>query len=175
MGIDSPCELKLLHVVEACAPLRLLTSVGVAMIPYYHFVAGKVAGVQCFISRTGYTGEDGFELYARAAETEALWQALVGSGRAEPCGLGARDALRLEAGYPLYGSDIDAAVTPYEAGLGWVVKLDKGADFTGLAALKRQKLDGVKARPVGLSLVEPQGLAPHGSAGYLGATQRAGV
>src|SRR3989441_3486402 len=67
--------------------------------------------------------------------------ALVGAGRAEPCGLGARDTLRLEAGYPLYGSDIDATVTPYEAGLGWIVKLEKGAAFTGLAALKRQRLE----------------------------------
>src|SRR2546421_4845224 len=171
MGIDSPCELKLLHVVEACAPLRLLTSVGVAMIPYYHFVAGKVAGVQCFISRTGYTGEDGFELYARAAETEALWQALVGSGRAEPCGLGARDTLRLEAGDPLYGSDIDAGRTPHQAGLGWIVKLDKGADFTGLAALKRQKLDGVRRRLVGFTVVEPKVVARHGYGVYLDGTQ----
>src|ERR1051326_2005516 len=88
--------------------LAPLTPVGVAMIPYYHFAQGKVAGVQCFISRTGYTGEDGFELYARAADTETLWHALVGTGRAEPCGLGARDTLRLEAGYPLYGSGIGA-------------------------------------------------------------------
>src|SRR5213079_2680672 len=120
--------------------LAPLTPVGVAMIPYYHFAQGKVASVQCFISRTGYTGEDGFELYARAADTETLWHALVGAGRAEPCGLGARDTLRREAGYPLYGSDIDAGVTPYEAGLGWIVKLEKGAAFTGLAALKQQKL-----------------------------------
>src|SRR4029077_7182702 len=80
--------------------LSSLTSVGVAMIPYYHFAQGKVAGVQCFISRTGYTGEDVFELYARAADSETLWHALVGAGRAEPCGLGARDTLRLEAGDP---------------------------------------------------------------------------
>src|SRR5207247_17934 len=82
------------------------------------------------------------------ADAEGLWLALVGAGRAEPCGLGARDTLRLEAGYPLYGSDIDAGVTPYEAGLGWIVKLEKGADFTGLAALKQQKLAGVKRRLV---------------------------
>ncbi len=74
------------------------------------------------VSRTGYTGEDGFELYCRAGDLETLWHALVGAGRAEPCGLGARDTLRLEAGYPLYGNDIDDTVTPYEAGLGWIVK-----------------------------------------------------
>jgi len=151
--------------------LSSLTSVGVAMIPYYHFAQGKVAGVQCFISRTGYTGEDGFELYARAADSETLWHALVGAGRAEPCGLGARDTLRLEAGYPLYGSDIDATVTPYEAGLGWIVKLDKGAEFTGLAALKRQKLEGVKRRLVGFKLLEPKIVARHGYPVYLDGTQ----
>src|SRR2546423_7717401 len=151
--------------------LAQLTAVGVAMIPYYHFVQGLVAGVQCFISRTGYTGEDGFELYARAADTEALWHALVGVGRAEPCGLGARDTLRLEAGYPLYGSDIDAGVTPYEAGLGWIVKLDKGVDFTGLPALKRQKLEGVKRRLVGFKLFEAKVVARHGYGVYLDGTQ----
>jgi aminomethyltransferase len=144
---------------ELLAPL---TPAGVALLPYYHFIEAKVAGVQCFISRTGYTGEDGFELYCRAADTEQLWHALVGAGRAEPCGLGARDTLRLEAGYPLYGSDIDDTTTPYEAGLGWIVKLDKGADFTGLAALKRQKLEGVERRLVGFKLSEPRTVARHG-------------
>ena len=153
------------------ALLGPLTPIGVAMIPYYHFASGRVAGVQCFISRTGYTGEDGFELYCRAADLEILWHALVGAGRAEPCGLGARDTLRLEAGYPLYGSDIDATVTPYEAGLGWIVKLDKGADFTGLAALKRQKLEGVKRRLVGFKVGEPNVVARHGYGVYVDGTQ----
>src|SRR6185503_15915242 len=87
--------------------LARMTTLGVAMIPYYEFADGKVADVQCFVSRTGYTGEDGFELYCRAQDAETLWHALVGAGRAEPCGLGARDTLRLEAGLPLYGNDID--------------------------------------------------------------------
>jgi len=108
--------------------LAPLTPVGVAMIPYYHFAQGKVAGVQCFISRTGYTGEDGFELYARAADTETLWHALVGVGRAEPCGLGARDTLRLEACYPLHGNDISETTDPISAGLGWTCAL--GKEFT---------------------------------------------
>src|SRR3989475_1406779 len=161
-----------------------LTPVGVAMIPYYHFAEGKVAGVQCFISRTGYTGEDGFELYCRASDTETLWHALVGAGRGEPCGLGARDTLRLEAGYPLYRSAIAAGVTPYEAGLGWIVKLEKGADFTGLAALKQQKLGGVKRRLVGFKVTEPKGVArdgygvdpggPAGGAGRSGGAAAAG-
>src|SRR5438034_10655017 len=139
-----------------------LTPRGVAMIPYYQFAPGKVAEVECFLSRTGYTGEDGFELYCRGADLERLWHALVGPGRAEPCGLGARDTLRLEAGYPLYGSDIDATVTPYEAGLGWIVKLEKGAAFTGLAALKRQRLEGVPRRLVGFRVSEPKTVARHG-------------
>ena len=151
--------------------LAQLTPVGVAMIPYYHFAEGKVAGVQCFISRTGYTGEDGFELYCRAGDLEALWHALVGAGRAEPCGLGARDTLRLEAGYPLYGSDIDDTVTPYEAGLGWIVKLEKGADFTGLPALKRQKLEGTTRRLVGFKVTEPKVVARHGYDVYVDGTR----
>src|SRR5881296_1929318 len=152
---------------RAEALIAPLTSLGVAMIPYYHFAPGTVAGVECFLSRTGYTGEDGFELYCRSADLERLWQALVGPGRGEPCGLGARDTLRLEAGYPLYGNDIDDTVTPYEAGLGWIVKLEKGADFTGLAALKRQKLAGVKRRLVGFKVTEPKVVARHGYGVYL--------
>jgi aminomethyltransferase len=150
--------------------LAPLTPLGVAMVPYYHFVQGKVAGVQCFVSRTGYTGEDGFELYCRAGALETLWHALVGAGRAEPCGRGARATQRLEAGYPLYGSDIDDTVTPYEAGLGWIVKLDKGVDFTGLAALKRQKLDGVTRRLVGFKVTQPKLVARHGYGVYLDGT-----
>src|SRR3990172_7675293 len=149
------------------ALLAPLTPIGIAMIPYYHFTQGQVAGVQCFVSRTGYTGEDGFELYCRARDLEKLWHAILATRGAEPCGLAARDTLRLEAGYPLYGSDIDDTVTPYEAGLAWIVKLDKGADFTGLAALKRQKLEGVKRRLVGFKVTEPRAVARHGYAVYL--------
>src|SRR5438093_10848541 len=112
------------------ALLAPLTPVGVAMIPYYHFAEGKVAGEESFIARTGYTGEDGFELYCRGADLEELWHALVGAGRAEPGGLGARDTLRLEAGLPLYGNDIDDTTTPYEAGLAFIVTVDKGSPFT---------------------------------------------
>src|SRR6059058_867864 len=152
---------------EAETLVAPLTPVGVAMIPYYHFAEGKVAGAQCFISRTGYTGEDGFELYCRAADAETLWHALVGPGRAEPCGLGARDTLRLEAGLPLYGNDIDDTVTPYEAGLSFIVKLDKGAPFTGEAALKKQKLEGVTRRLVGFTVSEPKVVGRHGMDVYV--------
>src|SRR5437667_2632133 len=156
---------------KAEALLAPLTPVGITMIPYYHFAEGKVAGVQCFISRTGYTGEDGFELYCRAADVEKLWHALVGAGRAEPVGLGARDTLRLEAGLPLYGNDIDDTTTPYEAGLAFIVKLDKGSPFTGQEALKRQKLEGVKRRLVGFKMSEPKSVARHGYPVFVDGTQ----
>jgi aminomethyltransferase len=156
---------------KAEALLGQLTNLGVAMIPYYHFAQGKVAGVQCFVSRTGYTGEDGFELYCRAQDAETLWHALVGAGRAEPCGLGARDTLRLEAGLPLYGNDIDDTTTPFEAGLAFIVKLDKGAPFTGLDALKRQKLDGVKRKLVGFKVLEPKAVARQGFPVFLNGEQ----
>jgi aminomethyltransferase len=156
---------------KAEALLGQLTSIGVGMIPYYHFVQGKVAGAQCFVSRTGYTGEDGFELYCRAADAEKLWHALVGAGRGEPVGLGARDTLRLEAGLPLYGNDIDDTTTPYEAGLAFIVKLEKGAPFTGLEALKRQKLEGVPRKLVGFKVAEPKTIARHGFPVFLDGTQ----
>src|SRR4029078_2015637 len=107
-------------------------------IGYYHFSVGKIAGAQCFISRTGYTGEDGFELYCRDRDTLALWQAITRAG-ATPIGLGARDSLRLEMGYALYGNEIDDTTTPLEAGLGWIVKLDKGCPVTGHTALKAER------------------------------------
>jgi aminomethyltransferase len=147
---------------KAEALVASLSPVGVAMIPYYHHTEGKVAGVQCFISRTGYTGEDGFELYCRAGDAETLWHSLAGPGRAEPCGLGARDTLRLEAGLPLYGNDIDDTTTPLEAGLNFIVKLDKGAQFTGQVALKKQKLEGVTRRLVGFKVTEPRMVGRHG-------------
>ena len=156
---------------KAEALVGQLTSIGVAMIPYYHFAQGKVAGVQCFISRTGYTGEDGFELYCRSGDVETLWHALVGAGRAEPVGLGARDTLRLEAGLPLYGNDIDDTTTPYEAGLSFIVKLDKGAPFTGLDELKKQKLEGVKRRLVGFRILEARVVARHGYPVFLDGVQ----
>jgi len=156
---------------KAEALLAPLTTMAVAMIPYYEFAQGKMAGVQCFLSRTGYTGEDGFEIYCRAEDAETLWHGLVGAGRGEPCGLGARDTLRLEAGLPLYGNDIDDTITPYEAGLNFIVKLDKGAPFTGLDALKKQKLEGIKRRLVGFNVLEPKAVARHGYPVYLDGKQ----
>ncbi len=119
----------------------------------YRFTTGEVAGVPCIISRTGYTGEDGFELYCPPDKAEALWFALMDKG-ALPAGLGARDSLRTEMKYALYGNDIDDAHTPLEAGLGWIVKMDK-ADFIGKAALEAQKAAGIPRKLVGFELTEP--------------------
>jgi len=140
--------------------LQPLTDMPLTEIAYYHFATGKIAGAQCFISRTGYTGEDGFELYCRDRDTVALWDAIVAAG-AQPIGLGARDSLRLEMGYALYGNEIDDTVTPLEANLGWIVKLDKGAPFLGLEALSAQKRRGVTRRLVGFKL-EGRSFPRHG-------------
>ncbi len=113
--------------------------------------------IPAIISRTGYTGEDGFELYAAAADTPRLWRAMLQAGAPHgllPAGLGARDTLRLEAGYCLYGHELTEETTPLEAGLGWTVKLDKGADFVGRDALVREKQEGLRRKLVGIELRE---------------------
>lgn len=138
---------------EVMAPLadRELEEIG-----YYRFEPGQVAGRPATISRTGYTGEDGFELYVAAEDAPALWRTLLEKGAPAglvPAGLGARDSLRLEMGYALYGNDLDERHTPLEAGLGWITKLDKG-EFVGRDALRRQKEAGVERRLVGLRLTE---------------------
>jgi aminomethyltransferase len=159
---DISAEVGLLAVQGPTAEsvLQGLTDVPLGGLPYYHFLAGKVAGAQCFISRTGYTGEDGFELYCRDRDLVALWEAITAAG-ARPIGLGARDSLRLEMGYALYGNEIDDTITPLEAGLGWIVKLDKGAPFVGDAALRAQKQRGVTRRLVGFR-VQGRGFPRHG-------------
>jgi len=130
-------------------------------IKYYHFTTGKVAGVDCVISRTGYTGEDGFELYHANRDAVKLWHALIKpGGPVKPVGLGARDSLRLEMAYPLYGNDIDDETTPLEAGLGWIVKLKKG-DCVGKGALEAQKAKGLARKLVGFTLKE-RGFPRHG-------------
>jgi aminomethyltransferase len=136
-------------------------------IGYYVFDTISVAGCQCFVSRTGYTGEDGFEIYCRSRDTETIWRALTdeGKGGAVPIGLGARDTLRLEMAYALYGSDIDDTITPLEAALGWIVKLDKGAPFVGRDALKSQKERGVTRKLVGFTL-DGKAIPRHGYTVY---------
>jgi len=143
--------------------LARLTSTELSAIRYYHFAEGEVAGVPAVISRTGYTGEDGFEIALPAAETANVWRRLLEAGAPEgvaPIGLGARDSLRLEMGYALYGNDIDGRRTPLEAGLGWVTKLDKG-DFVGSARLREQKQAGVAQKLAGFVL-KAQGFPRHG-------------
>jgi aminomethyltransferase len=135
----------------------------VTAIGYYRFVRGNVADVPTLISRTGYTGEDGFELYTPADGTAQLWKALLHAGRADgavPVGLGARDTLRLEMKYALYGNDIDETTNALEAGLGWVVKPAKG-EFVGREALEKIRAEGVKRRLVGLEMVD-KAVARHG-------------
>ncbi len=128
----------------AVALVQTLTQTDLAGIKYYHFADGEVAGVKCLISRTGYTGEDGLELYCAATEGVKLAEALVAAGGPfglELAGLGARDSLRLEAGFPLYGHEITEAINPLSAGLGWVVKFDKGP-FIGSEVLQAVKAKG---------------------------------
>jgi aminomethyltransferase len=140
-----------------------LADVDVAAIGYYHFRRGHVAGVPGIISRTGYTGEDGFELYLPAAGTERVWDRLLAEGRADgaaPIGLGARDTLRLEMKYALYGNDIDQTTNPLEAGLGWVVKPAKGP-FLGRDAIERVRAAGPRRRLVGFEMVD-RAVARHG-------------
>jgi aminomethyltransferase len=135
----------------------------IAGLGYYRFMPGTVGGAPALVSRTGYTGEDGFELYVAAADTPRLWQALRAAGEADgvkPIGLGARDTLRLEMRYALYGNDIDQTTNPLEAGLGWVVKPAKG-EFVGRTAIERVRAEGPKRRLVGLEMAD-RSIARHG-------------
>jgi aminomethyltransferase len=144
--------------------LRPLTDVDLDQLHYYGIAEGKVAGINALVARTGYTGEDGFEVFVDSASAGKLWDAMMRSGMehsAVPVGLGARDTLRLEAGMPLYGNELDLATNPFEANLGRVVKLDKPGDFVGRAALEKVARDGVARRLVGL-MVRGRGIARHG-------------
>ncbi len=140
----------------AQAILQPLTETDLASIRYYHFAAGMVDGIHCLISRTGYTGEDGFELYCAPVDVVKLWNDLLAAGKAQglvPTGLGARDTLRLEAGMCLYDHELTEQTNPLEANLAWTVKLDKG-DFIGHDALLNAKQQGLKRKLVGVELLE---------------------
>ena len=140
-----------------------LTAAALSELKGFAFQFADVAGVRCLVARTGYTGEDGFELYCRRAQAEPLWFALLEGGAAEglvPAGLGARDTLRLEMGFPLYGHELDETTTPLEAGLAWVVKFSKG-DFLGRSVLLQQKERGLERKLVGLEMLAP-GIARSG-------------
>jgi aminomethyltransferase len=144
--------------------LSPLTDVDLAALRYYAIAEGRVAGIPASVARTGYTGEDGFEVFVEIERTGEIWDALlegVQEAGGLPVGLGARDTLRLEAGMPLYGNELDPTTNPFEAGLGRVVKLDKPGDFVGRAALERVAAEGPKRQLVGM-IVEGRGIARHG-------------
>jgi aminomethyltransferase len=139
------------------AVLQPLTALKLAELKSFHFAFADVAAIRCMVARTGYTGEDGFELYCHAKDGEKLWNDLLSAGAPGglvPVGLGARDTLRLEKAYPLYGHELDDRTTPLEAGLEWVTKLAKPA-FIGREVIVKQKADGVRRKLVGLELLQP--------------------
>jgi aminomethyltransferase len=141
-----------------------LTELDLGSIRYYGIAEGTVAGIAAQVARTGYTGEDGFELFVDVDRAGELWDRLLEAGRPHgqvPVGLGARDTLRLEAGMPLYGNELDRTTNPFEAGLGRVVKLSKPGDFVGRTALERVVRDGVGRQLVGLEMRD-RGIARHG-------------
>ncbi len=139
--------------------LQPSTETDLSSIKYYRYEVGEVDGAYAVISRTGYTGEDGFELFVRPDDAPRVWRKLIEAG-AEPVGLGARDTLRLEAGMCLYGNELDAGTTPLEAGIGFAVHLDKEQEFVGRQALRREKEEGLRKKLVGFK-VEGRGIARH--------------
>ncbi len=157
---------------DALEILQKLTETDLAEIKYYHFTEGWVDGVEAIISRTGYSGEDGFEIYASPEYAVRLWRKLLDTGKYGtdegilPCGLAARNTLRLESAMSLYGHELGDDISPLEANLGWIVKLQKGP-FTGSDVLARQKEDGLKRRLIGFEMTEP-GIARDGYDIYVG-------
>lgn len=149
---DNTDQTAMIAVQGPAAPALVADRADVRLIdlPRFHFVECRLSGVPATLCRTGYTGEDGFEVIVAAEQAEAMWTLLQEAGSA-PCGLGARDALRIEAGYPLYGHEIDDTTTPVEAALMWAVKLDKG-DFTGRDIIVETKRNGAGRKLVGLTL-----------------------
>ncbi|MFM7141950.1 MAG: glycine cleavage system aminomethyltransferase GcvT, partial [Alphaproteobacteria bacterium] len=140
----------------AAAIVERLGAPGLAALPRFGVTEAAVGGVPCIAARTGYTGEDGFELFVEVGKSPVLWREILAAGASlgvEPIGLGARDTLRLEAGLPLYGHELSREISPLEAGLGWAVRLDKGP-FCGRDALAAQKAAGLPRRLVGLRLVD---------------------
>jgi glycine cleavage system T protein (aminomethyltransferase) len=166
---DRTFELALVAFQGPQAERLLPSSHGLHDLPYFGFRDGDVAGVRAVISRTGYTGEDGFEIMVENERIGQVWDAILENGAAHgvlPAGLGARDAARLEAALRLWGNDMDETVNAYEAGLGWTVKLDKG-DFVGREALQKVKAEGPQRKLVGLKM-QPGDIARHGAAVSIG-------
>lgn len=155
LALQGPRAVEVMRALGGGARLAKLRS--------FHFTEGELAGAPCLVSRTGYTGEDGFEIYCHTGDLVSVFRAVVRAGEPfglTPVGLGARDTLRLEARLSLYGNDIDETTTPLEAGLGWTVKLDAG-EFIGKGALVEQKARGVTRRLVGFEMVD-KGIGRHG-------------
>jgi aminomethyltransferase len=161
---------------RAAELLAGLTELDLDSLGYYRSMRGRVAGIDCLVARTGYTGEDGFELFCDARRATKLWDALMEAGTAlglKPCGLGSRDTLRLEAGMPLYGNELGRDVNPYEANLGRVVKLDKG-EFVGRAALASVQQSGPRRKLVGL-VMRDNAIARHGYPVRVGGTDAGAI
>ena len=150
---------------KATAALQKLTSIDLSAIPYYNFTHGEFAGLpDVIISNTGYTGAGGFELYFYPEDAMKIWDAVFEAGAEfdiKPIGLGARDTLRLEMGFCLYGNDLDDTTSPLEAGLGWITKFVEGKNFTNRAALEKQKTEGVARKLIGFEMID-RGIPRHG-------------
>lgn len=162
---DESDEITLLAVQgpQSLGTLKSIAPINFDNLAYYHFEEAEIAGIDAVISRTGYTGERGYEIYVHRSRSEALWKAVFDAGKPydiEPIGLGARDTLRLEMKYCLYGNDIDATTNPLEAGLGWITKLNKG-DFMGRDAIQAAKERGFIRKLVGFELTG-KGIPRHG-------------
>jgi len=171
VAVDASARYALIAVQgpKALDVLQPLTGVDLGSMKYYWFGHGEVAGVRATVSRTGYTGEDGFEVFVPPQSADKLWLAILEAGKTWdviPCGLGARDTLRLEASMRLHGNDIDEATTALEADLGWIVGWKKD-DFIGAAALREQKASGLKRKIVGFEMLE-RGIGRHGYDAYIG-------
>lgn len=156
LAVQGPLALK---------TLQKLTDIDLTTIPYYSFVTGKLAGIEnVIISNTGYTGCGGFELYFYPAYAVKIWDAIFKAGAEfgiKPIGLGARDTLRLEAGFPLYGNELNDTASPLEAGLGWITKFTEGNHFISRPVLEVQKVQGLTRKLIGFEMVE-KGIARHG-------------
>ena len=165
INISEQTSLLAVQGPKAIDTLQKLTDIDLSQIEYYHFTKGTMAGIDnVLISATGYTGSGGFELYVANEHVVALWDAILQAGQTYdimPCGLGCRDTLRLEMGYCLYGNDIDDHTSPLEAGLGWITKLNKTADFNSKQILLDQKSQGVSKRLVGF-LMKDKRVPRHG-------------
>jgi aminomethyltransferase len=174
VAVDASSRYALLAVQGPAAldAVQPLTGVNLSGLAHHSFAHGEVANVRATISRTGYTGEDGLEIFVPPQSADRVWQAILASGSASglvPAGLGARDTLRLEASMRLYGADIDETTTPIEAGLEWIVRWQK-AEFNGAAALREQRNRGPMRKLVGFELLDP-GIARPGHGVYVGAMQ----